>query len=140
MRPGELRWAEWAGFDLDGATCAIPGRRMKTGTDHIVPLSTQAVAILRAPQPLTGNRHLVFPSLRSRGRPINENTLTAALRRLGYAKDTMTAHGFRAIGPDDARRGARRAGRADRAPAGPRLNGDPSHVPRTAPGGGLEYQ
>ena len=96
VRPGELRLAEWAELDLDGATWAIPGRRMKTGTDHIVPLSTQAVAILRALHPLTGNRPLVFPSLRSRGRPISENTLNAALRRLGYAKDAMTAHGFRA--------------------------------------------
>jgi integrase len=96
VRPGELRLAEWAEFDLDGVTWAIPGRRMKTGTDHIVPLSTQAVAILRALHPLTGNRQLVFPSLRSRGRPISENTLNAALRRLGYAKDAMTAHGFRA--------------------------------------------
>ena len=92
VRPGELRLAEWAEFDLDGATWVIPGRRMKTGTDHIVPLSTQAVAILRALHPLTGNRNLVFPSLRSRGRPISENTLNAALRRLGYAKDAMTAH------------------------------------------------
>jgi len=96
VRPGELRLAEWAELDLDGATWTIPGRRMKTGTDHIVPLSTQAVAILRALHPLTGNRQLVFPSLRSRGRPISENTLNAALRRLGYAKDAMTAHGFRA--------------------------------------------
>jgi integrase len=96
VRPGELRLAEWAEFDLDDATWAIPGRRMKTGTDHIVPLSTQAVAILRALHPLTGNRQLVFPSLRSRGRPISENTLNAALRRLGYAKDAMTGHGFRA--------------------------------------------
>jgi integrase len=96
VRPGELRLAEWAEFDLDGATWAIPGRRMMTGTDHIVPLSAQAVSILRALHPLTGNRQLVFPSLRSRGRPISENTLNAALRRLGYAKDMMTAHGFRA--------------------------------------------
>ena len=96
VRPGELRLAEWAELDLDGATWTIPGRRMKTGTDHILPLSTQAVATLRALHPLTGNRQLVFPSLRSRGRPISENTLNAALRRLGYAKDAMTAHGFRA--------------------------------------------
>jgi integrase len=96
VRPGELRLAEWAELDLDGATWSIPGRRMKAGTDHIVPLSTQAVAILRALHPLTGNRQLVFPSLRSRGRPISENTLNAALRRLGYAKDAMTSHGFRA--------------------------------------------
>lgn len=96
VRPGELRLAEWAEIDLDGATWAIPGRRMKMGADHIVPLSCQAVAILRELHPLTGRRALVFPSLRSRDRPISDNTLNAALRRLGYAKDVATAHGFRA--------------------------------------------
>jgi integrase len=69
---------------------------MKMGADHIVPLSRQAVAILRELHPLTGRRTLVFPSLRSRDRPISDNTLNAALRRLGFAKDTATAHGFRA--------------------------------------------
>lgn len=95
-RPGEVRLAEWAEFDLDSATWVIPGRRMKMGTDHIVPLSTQAVAILREIHTLTGRRSLAFPSLRSRDRPISENTINAALRRLGYAKETMTGHGFRA--------------------------------------------
>jgi len=95
-RPGELRNAEWAEFDLDGATWAIPPGRMKMKLPHIVPLSTQAVAILRELHPLTGRRTLVFPSLRSRDRPISENTINGALRRLGYAKDAMTGHGFRA--------------------------------------------
>jgi integrase len=96
VRPGELRLAEWAEFDLDAAQWVIPGRRMKMGADHIVPLSRQAVAVLRELHPLTGRRSLVFPSLRSRDRPISDNTLNAALRRLGFAKDVATAHGFRA--------------------------------------------
>jgi integrase len=95
-RPGELRNAEWAEIDLDVGQWVIPGRRMKMGADHIVPLSRQAVAILRELHPLTGRRTLAFPSLRSRDRPISDNTLNAALRRLGYAKDAATAHGFRA--------------------------------------------
>jgi integrase len=98
VRPGELRMAEWQEFDLDAAhpTWVIPGRRMKMGSDHVVPLSTQAVALLRELHPLTGRGALVFPSLRSRGRPMSENTLNAALRRLGYARDAATGHGFRA--------------------------------------------
>jgi integrase len=96
VRPGELRLAEWAEIDLDAGQWVIPGRRMKMGTDHIVPLSRQAVAILRELHPLTGRLTLVFPSLRSRDRPISDNTLNAALRRLGYAKDVATGHGFRA--------------------------------------------
>jgi integrase len=95
-RPGELRNAEWAEIDLDVGQWVIPGRRMKMGADHIVPLSRQAVAILRELHPLTGRRTRAFPSLRSRDRPISDNTLNAALRRLGYAKDAATAHGFRA--------------------------------------------
>ena len=96
VRPGELRHAEWAEIDLDAGQWVISGRRMKMGADHIVPLSRQAVAILRELHPLTGRRTLVFPSLRSRDRPISDNTLNAALRRLGFAKDVATGHGFRA--------------------------------------------
>jgi integrase len=96
VRPGELRHAEWAEIDLDAATWAIPAGKMKMKHDHIVPLSTQAVALLRELHPLTGRGRLVFPSLRSRDRPMSENTLNAALRRLGYPKDVMTSHGFRA--------------------------------------------
>ncbi|MDA8350860.1 MAG: tyrosine-type recombinase/integrase [Pseudomonadota bacterium] len=97
VRPGELRGAEWREFDLDAAEWRIPGERMKMGDAHIVPLSTQAVAILRELHPLTGSGKLLFPSLRSRDRPMSENTLNAALRRLGYTTEQMTAHGFRAM-------------------------------------------
>lgn len=104
QRPGEIRGATWAEFDLDAATWLIPSHRMKrnlqgkaTGPDHLVPLSRQAVAVLRGLQPLTGAGALVFPGLRDRARPISDMTLNAALRRLGYDSDQMTAHGFRAM-------------------------------------------
>ena len=97
VRPGELRGGEWREIDLDGAEWRIPGERMKMGDEHVVPLSRQAVEILRALQPLTGAARYVFPSLRSRDRPMSENTLNAALRRLGYTTEQMTAHGFRAM-------------------------------------------
>jgi integrase len=97
VRPGELRAAEWREFDLEAAEWRIPGERMKMGEPHVVPLSKQALAILRGLQPLTGRGRYLFPSLRTRERPMSENTLGAALRRLGYSKDEMTAHGFRAM-------------------------------------------
>jgi integrase len=97
VRPGELRAADWREFDLDGAEWRIPAARMKMGEPHIVPLAKQAVAILRDLHLLTGSGSYVFPSLRTRARPMSENTIGAALRRLGYSKDEMTAHGFRAI-------------------------------------------
>jgi integrase len=96
VRPGELRTAEWAEIDLDAAEWRIPGSKMKMKMDHIVPLSTQAVEILRSLQPITGHGRYVFPSLRTGERPMSENTLTAALRGMGYAGDVHTAHGFRA--------------------------------------------
>ena len=96
VRPGELRTAEWVEIDLDGAEWRIPGSKMKMKMDHIVPLSTQAVEILRGVQPITGHGRYVFPSLRTGERPMSENTLTAALRGMGYAGDVHTAHGFRA--------------------------------------------
>jgi len=96
VRPGELRHAQWSEIDLAAATWAIPAAKMKMKHDHIVPLSTQAVAILSELHPLTGRRAYVFPSLRSRDRPMSENTVNAALRRLGYSKDMATGHGFRA--------------------------------------------
>ena len=96
VRPGELRLAEWAEIDLGGGQWVIPGRRMKMGADHVVPLSRQAVAILRELHPLTGRRTLVFPSLRSPDRPMSDATLTAALRRLGFPRDEVVPHGFRA--------------------------------------------
>lgn len=97
VRPGELRQAEWAEFDLEGALWRIPGERMKMKAAHIVPLSMQAVAILRELQPLTGDGRYVFPGLRTINRPMSENTVNAALRRLGYGTNEMTGHGFRSI-------------------------------------------
>jgi len=97
VRPGELRAAEWQEFDLSDAVWRIPAERMKMKAAHIVPLSTQAVAILRELQPLTGAGRYVFPSLRTASRPLSENTLNAALRRLGYSSEEMTAHGFRSM-------------------------------------------
>ena len=95
VRPGELRDAEWSEIDLDAATWCIPAHKMKMRASHIVPLSSQAVAILRELQALTGRGQYVFPSPRTSGRPMSENAVTAALRALGYDGDTMTAHGFR---------------------------------------------
>ena len=97
VRPGELRAAEWEEIDLDAAEWRIPGRKMKMGLDHIVPLSTQAVEILRGIHPLTGHGKYVFPSIRTGERCMSENTINAALRSMGYSKDVMTAHGFRAM-------------------------------------------
>lgn len=95
VRPGELRMAEWAEIDLDAAVWRIPGSRMKMNREHVVPLSTQSVAILRSAKELTGSGRYVFPSIRTPLRPMSENTLNAALRRLGYGGDEMTSHGFR---------------------------------------------
>lgn len=95
VRPGELRHAEWVEIDLDAAEWRIPAEKMKMAEAHIVPLSAQAVAILREIHPLTAGKRYVFPSERGGGRPMSENTINAALRRLGYARDEMTGHGFR---------------------------------------------
>ncbi len=97
VRPGELRKAEWSEMDLDAALWRIPGEKMKMGETHMVPLSSQAVAILRDIEPLTGSRRYVFPSARTADRPMSENAVTAALRRLGYAGSEMTGHGFRSM-------------------------------------------
>jgi integrase len=104
QRPGELRLAEWLEFDLDGGMWEIPSVRMKRtrqgkteGAAHAVPLPSQAVAILRELQPLTGTGRYVFPSVRTPSRPMSDNTVNAALRRLGYDNETMTGHGFRAM-------------------------------------------
>lgn len=98
LRPGELRMAEWAEFDLDNGLWLVPASRMKIKTqgDHIVPLSNQALAILRELQPLTGSGRYVFAGARTATRPMSENTVNAALRRLGYTSDQQTGHGFRA--------------------------------------------
>lgn len=97
VRPGELRTAEWVEFDLDAAEWRIPGEKMKMRCKHIVPLSQQALEILRAVYPLTGGGRYVFPSVRTTTRPMSENTINAALRRMGYEKDEMTGHGFRSM-------------------------------------------
>lgn len=97
VRPGELRGAEWSEFDLDGGEWRIPKERMKMNEQHVVPLSSQAVALLRELKLLTGNGCYLFPSLRTDERPISNNTLNAALRRLGYTGDEMVSHGFRSM-------------------------------------------
>jgi integrase len=97
VRPGELRNAEWAEIDLDAAEWNIPGAKMKTGEPHLVPLAPQAVAILRELYALTGRGRYVFPSPRSGSRPMSNNAVLSALRRMGFDKDTMTGHGFRAM-------------------------------------------
>ena len=97
VRPGELRTAEWTEIDLEAAEWRIPGRKMKMKLDHLVPLSTQAVDVLRNIQPLTGHGKYVFPSLRTGERPMSENTINAALRNMGYPKEVHSAHGFRAM-------------------------------------------
>ena len=95
VRPGELRTAEWAHIDLDAAEWRYTVT--KTNTPHIVPLSTQAVAILRELQPLTGRGRYVFSSARTSQRPMSDNAILAALRRMGIAKEEMSGHGFRAM-------------------------------------------
>jgi integrase len=97
VRLGELRAAEWSEFNLNAAEWRIPGSRMKMGEQHLVPLSTQAIAIVEALRPLTGNGRYLFPSLRGPLRPLSENTINAALRCLGYTSEEMTGHGFRAM-------------------------------------------
>lgn len=87
VHPGELRSAEWC----------IPGSKMKIGVDHMVPLSMQAIEILRTMHSLTRHGKYVFPSIRTDERCVSENTINAALRRMGYSKEVMTAHGFRAM-------------------------------------------
>ncbi|WP_062344402.1 integrase arm-type DNA-binding domain-containing protein [Novosphingobium sp. CCH12-A3] len=97
VRPGELRHAEWAEFDLKGALWTIPASKTKMRKDHLVPLSRQAISLLEDTRTLTGPDGFVFPSIRSRKRPMSDNTINAGLRRLGYATNEMTAHGFRAM-------------------------------------------
>lgn len=97
VRPGELRAAEWAEFDLDAAVWSIPAEKMKMKRPHRVPLAPRALAILRELQTITGHGKFLFPSVRSAARCMSENTINAALRRMGFAKDEMTGHGFRAV-------------------------------------------
>jgi integrase len=97
VRPGELRKAEWSEIDFENQQWVVPAKRMKIKTqDHIVPFATQALEILRQLHTLTGHRQYLFPSPRDWKRPVSDNTVNAALRRMGYTTDQMTAHGFRA--------------------------------------------
>lgn len=104
QRPGNIRAMEWTWIDLDNAMMTIPSAAMKrrlygklNGRPHLVPLAAQAVAILQDLQPLTGHRRYVFPGIRTPSRPISDNTVNAAMRRLGFSGQEMTAHGFRAM-------------------------------------------
>lgn len=95
VRPGELRQAEWSQVDLKAAVWRIPAFRMKMRTEHVEPLSRQSVELFRQAYALAGGGRYVFPSIRSRTRPMSENTICGALRRLGYTGEEMTGHGFR---------------------------------------------
>ena len=97
VRPGELRYAEWDDFDLDKAVWTIPPHKTKMRRVHSVPLSRQALDIIAGIESDMRYSKFFFPSLRSAHRPMSENTINAALRRLGYAQDQMTGHGFRAM-------------------------------------------
>ncbi|WP_370336467.1 tyrosine-type recombinase/integrase [Parvularcula marina] len=95
-RPGELRQAKWEEFDFEKRIWSVPEERMKMGRPHRVPLSAAAVDLLEELRRLTGNSEFLFPALTSNVRPMSENTLNQALRRMGYGKDEHTSHGFRA--------------------------------------------
>jgi integrase len=97
VRPGELRFAEWADFDFDKALWTIPAHKTKMRRVHAIPLSRQALDIIASIETDAAFSSYLFPSLRSAKRPMSENTINAALRRLGYAQDEMTGHGFRAM-------------------------------------------
>jgi integrase len=97
VRPGELRQAEWSEFDLNHAQWNLPAEKMKMREPHLVPLAPQAVAILQELKALTGRGRYLFPSARSPQRPMSNNAVLSALRRMGYATDEMSGHGFRAM-------------------------------------------
>jgi len=97
LRPGEIRRAEWSEIDIERAEWRIPASKMKMRDEHIIPLSKQAIALFNEIRPLTGTGQFVFPSVHSHSRPMSENTITGALRRLGYTGQEMTAHGFRSM-------------------------------------------
>jgi integrase len=94
-RPGELRGARWAEFDLEGAVWRVPAARMKKGREHLVPLARQVVRLVKDLQPITGDSEFLFPSLLTRSRPISQIAMNSALRRMGVSKDEHTPHGFR---------------------------------------------
>jgi integrase len=97
VRPGELRQAEWSEFNLDEAEWKIPAEKMKMKSVHIIPLSNQALEIIKELKNHTGHVKYLFPGLRSSDRAMSDNTVNAALRRLGYDKDEMSGHGFRSM-------------------------------------------
>lgn len=97
LRPSEVRLGEWSEINFDEKLWRIPAKRMKMRLDHVVPLSSQSLAILQELHTLTGHGRLMFPGLRSAEVPISDATFIAALRRMGYEKHEMTAHGFRAM-------------------------------------------
>lgn len=97
VRPGELRRAEWKEFDLENAVWTIPAEKMKMRDPHLVPLSRQSVSLLESAKAISEGQRYVFSSLYPGKRPMSENTINAALRRLGYSGQEMTAHGFRAM-------------------------------------------
>jgi integrase len=97
VRPGELRKAEWTEIDWDTASWNIPAERMKMREPHLVPLSRQSLEILKELHPLTGRGSYIFPSQNSIKRPMSDNAVLCALRRMGIGKDEMTGHGFRAM-------------------------------------------
>ena len=97
VRPGELRHMEWKEVDFENALWSIPAEKMKMREPHLVPLSKQAIKILEELQKLTGTSQYAFPSGRTYDRPMSNNAILAALRRMGYTKDEMTPHGFRAM-------------------------------------------
>jgi len=97
VRPGELRTAEWEHIDVGAAEWRIPAERMKMREGLIVPLSRQSLEIVRELKPSTERGHYLFPSLQSVARPMSENTINGALRRLGYSGDGMMGHEFRAM-------------------------------------------
>jgi integrase len=97
VRPGELRHAEWAEFDLENSLWRIPPDKMKMRQTHMIPLSRQSIEIIMDLQPLTGSGRYLFPSIRSKNRCMSENTVNGALRRLGYEKAEITGHGFRSM-------------------------------------------
>ncbi len=97
LRPGELRTAEWPEVDLKAQMIRIPASKMKMRRDHLVPLARQAVRLIEEVKEINGESKYLFPSVRSWHRPMSENTLNAALRRLGYSSEEMTTHGFRSM-------------------------------------------
>ncbi len=97
VRPGELRHAEWEEINFDNAIWKIPAKKMKMKRIHLVPLASQAIEIIKDLKALTGRGQYLFPSIRSAKRPMSDNTILSALRRMGYVKEEMTGHGFRSM-------------------------------------------